>query len=586
MTNALDYIQFEEDFYPFWEYLGLDETCTPKEVSDTWGGLSLTEKQSPSAIFAFKCLSDPYFSVYYKNVRSIQALYDAGFFIDQYEDNVPYELQLHTTALHKVEANLDPSSPNNIVLVSTGGFSPIHDGHIKMMEIARQHMENLGYNVAGGFLSPSHDNYVSQKHSGSAAMNAEKRIFLAEKSLLDNAWLSVDRWEALYNKYSVNFTDVILRLQMYLSRYLGGANTPKVCFVYGSDNVDFGHAFSQDSDLAVCVQRTNTIPCLPEYKGVHFVKSEDTFGYSSTAARCGNMDQIPLAIRDEYGNAEESLETKKTYIIRNDLRHATSRLGLVLSSELERSVLEKTKSLIEKYVPNVHVSFVDVDEQLDMAKRAMACRKVPSLSLDVYFDGDARLEISRQFLLSDSQVYSRNLVNRPNTPNISEQVARIQPGQYCLIEDDSVSGTTLQFVQDVLPQANIDSVILLSEYSDTPNKDVYDVMDMRDIIFGLPDGGLVIKYKDIFCRAPYALPYVSPHTRSKIPLGCQMEFSKDMWALNSHFYSSLNEDVCLADMDMAFSGLMREMGFSPDQKMKDIVSEHSEGLRKVGYSNV
>lgn len=85
----------------------------------------------------------------------------------------------------KLESNLkgqgtDSASgvkPTKVVLVATGmwcsaspltfhtgAYSPIHIMHIHMLEIAKQHLEGLGtYEVVAGFVSPSHDHYVSRK---------------------------------------------------------------------------------------------------------------------------------------------------------------------------------------------------------------------------------------------------------------------------------------------------------------------------------------------------------------------------------------------------------------------------------------
>ena len=45
----------------------------------------------------------------------------------------------------------------NIILVTTGGFSPIHEGHLHTLNIAKKELEKKGYHIAGGYLSPSHE---------------------------------------------------------------------------------------------------------------------------------------------------------------------------------------------------------------------------------------------------------------------------------------------------------------------------------------------------------------------------------------------------------------------------------------------
>lgn len=49
----------------------------------------------------------------------------------------------------------------NAIIVSTGSFSPMHEGHVQSMLIAKNHIEKMGYNVIQGVISLSHDAYVS-----------------------------------------------------------------------------------------------------------------------------------------------------------------------------------------------------------------------------------------------------------------------------------------------------------------------------------------------------------------------------------------------------------------------------------------
>ena len=56
-----------------------------------------------------------------------------------------------------------PPSARRVVLLTTGAMNPVHLGHLNAMHRARQHMTSLGYHVVGGFMSPTHDNYVRPK---------------------------------------------------------------------------------------------------------------------------------------------------------------------------------------------------------------------------------------------------------------------------------------------------------------------------------------------------------------------------------------------------------------------------------------
>lgn len=99
---------------------------------------------------------------------------------------------------------LPPEGENDIILLSTGGFAPIHDGHIDMMEAAKIHMESKGFRVRGGYVSPGHDGYVVA-HKG-VKIYAPERLAYANNKLKSHPWIMVDPWEAIGCSCSVNFT--------------------------------------------------------------------------------------------------------------------------------------------------------------------------------------------------------------------------------------------------------------------------------------------------------------------------------------------------------------------------------------------
>ena len=99
-----------------------------------------------------------------------------------------------------------------VVLVATGGFCPVHEGHLAMMRAARTVATNAGYTVVGGYLSPGHDEYVRLK-CGAEAIPASVRLEQCAVAAAATDWLSVDAWEALHRRVAVNYTDVVARLR-------------------------------------------------------------------------------------------------------------------------------------------------------------------------------------------------------------------------------------------------------------------------------------------------------------------------------------------------------------------------------------
>ena len=85
-----------------------------------------------------------------------------------------------------------------VVLCTTGAFSPFHAGHLRMLEIAKAEIEERGWKVAGAYVTPDHDDYVSQKAGGAAACPASERVYQARVFLKDHPGIglklrSIDR---------------------------------------------------------------------------------------------------------------------------------------------------------------------------------------------------------------------------------------------------------------------------------------------------------------------------------------------------------------------------------------------------------
>merc|ERR1711934_928150 len=78
-----------------------------------------------------------------------------------------------------------------LVLVSCGSFSPPTLLHTRIMEDARDTMNDTGeYEVIGGYLTPVHDAYGKK----SLAAQAD-RIAMAQCAVAGSDWLMVDPWE-------------------------------------------------------------------------------------------------------------------------------------------------------------------------------------------------------------------------------------------------------------------------------------------------------------------------------------------------------------------------------------------------------
>uniref|UniRef100_S4RSL4 Nicotinamide-nucleotide adenylyltransferase n=1 Tax=Petromyzon marinus TaxID=7757 RepID=S4RSL4_PETMA len=83
-------------------------------------------------------------------------------------------------------------SPVPVVLLSCGSFNPITNMHLRMFELARDHLQATGqYHVVQGLLSPVGDEY------GKPGLVATiHRMAMVQKAVAASGWLSADPWES------------------------------------------------------------------------------------------------------------------------------------------------------------------------------------------------------------------------------------------------------------------------------------------------------------------------------------------------------------------------------------------------------
>lgn len=83
-------------------------------------------------------------------------------------------------------------SLNKVVLLACGSFNPPTNMHLRMFELAKDHLHRLGNHlVVGGFISPVHDSYGKTD-----LVSAKHRIAMLKLALDDNSWIKVSDWES------------------------------------------------------------------------------------------------------------------------------------------------------------------------------------------------------------------------------------------------------------------------------------------------------------------------------------------------------------------------------------------------------
>eukprot|EP00058_Branchiostoma_floridae_P024503 XP_002609993.1 hypothetical protein BRAFLDRAFT_247568 [Branchiostoma floridae] len=84
------------------------------------------------------------------------------------------------------------AAPGRVVLLACGCFNPITNMHLRLFELARDHLEKTGlYKVIEGIISPAHDKYGKK-----GLVPSTDRIAMAQLALSTSDWVRVDSWES------------------------------------------------------------------------------------------------------------------------------------------------------------------------------------------------------------------------------------------------------------------------------------------------------------------------------------------------------------------------------------------------------
>ncbi|XP_039999672.1 uncharacterized protein nmnat3 [Xiphias gladius] len=99
-----------------------------------------------------------------------------------------------------------------LVLLACGSFNPITNQHMRLFELARDHMHSTGqYQVVGGIVSPVSDGYGKQ---GLAL--AKHRIAMAKLAVKSSNWVMVDEWES----QQPDWTETVVTMRYHHGRIL------------------------------------------------------------------------------------------------------------------------------------------------------------------------------------------------------------------------------------------------------------------------------------------------------------------------------------------------------------------------------
>ena len=442
-----------------------------------------------------KINADSYYKPLYEKF-GLEYIIDAGFIYDNYPKIEPINAHLDCTPISFMLEKLKVAK-NPAIILSTGSFCPLHDGHLEMMVKAREAVEKAGYDVIGGYLAPDNDDYVLTKAN---VLNIHERISIINSQIKEIDWIAVDPWSGVFRKYAENFTSLITHLEMYVERHFG--REIPIFFVCGGDNARFMKTFELKGHCVVVERPGNDLGLLRPY----FDNKRRLLIYNN--------------------NKNSSTEVRKKFIKKDKKRR---KLLLRVDEYDERQ--EKVIALLSKYFDEIVIS--------DYAKEKEIFSSIgsPFISLDSLLVGKHNLSVSRQYDYFGAKLLGRT--NRPGTLSLEQQIDNIPVSDYVLFDDDIHTGGTMSFVKNKLAERNIKTNGVMSL---TLSTEFEEVLDVRDFYYNKENCGLVVlNSKNQIERFPYMYPFVCPYERASI--NNPMEFSLALWDINYDYAYKKNKWV-------------------------------------------
>ncbi|XP_030279837.1 nicotinamide/nicotinic acid mononucleotide adenylyltransferase 1 [Sparus aurata] len=92
---------------------------------------------------------------------------------------------------------MEDHNVTKVVLLCCGSFNPITNMHLRMFELARDHLEETGqYRVVRGIISPVGDAYKKK-----GLIEACHRLEMARLATEYSDWITVDSWESFQSEW-------------------------------------------------------------------------------------------------------------------------------------------------------------------------------------------------------------------------------------------------------------------------------------------------------------------------------------------------------------------------------------------------
>lgn len=117
-----------------------------------------------------------------------------------------------------------------VLLVECGSFNPVTNMHLRMLEVARDAVEEHGAVVVGGLISP-----VSDGYGKAGLLSANHRVAMLREATASSDWIRVSEWESSVPQWTR--TVAVLEHHQEKANILYGDDV-RVALVVGGDVVE------------------------------------------------------------------------------------------------------------------------------------------------------------------------------------------------------------------------------------------------------------------------------------------------------------------------------------------------------------
>jgi|GEM_PF-2859294 len=481
-----------------------------------------------------------------------------------------------TRALERMERYIEepcsqgPASDTKpwVVLVATGSFAPLHDGHVALLQAARTHLEREGREVLGAFVSPCHESYVAEKIGDRADACALTRIAAMRRLIAQYDWIEIDPWESMHSGELRNFTTVCEQIGARLSAQLGCLRPIQVIHVHGSDHAEFSSAFRHQGSCVLVPRPGYPIP--PEL-----------------LALCDRVPRIGLAHSSETDISSSAVRLKPgtlpgSHLHSPDQLHLRSEGAPALFPGLsgaQAGLYQKAYNcfesgliaLLSEHLPATRIQVHRLEAQLERLERLLAISPMEhelfivldAFAMPAFGEHEALyLPLPRVYGLASAFESRHSRVADPVLLSALRRRIHEHPAQAKLrlriVDDDIHTGQTLHAARQLLEQAIAgapwfpkgskarDFLLpdwILNTVATDPSCST-EILDLRDFLRGAERGGLVVRDgRGRLSRKPYLLPWVWPDERASIPAGRVLEFCRGVERLNQEFWTAINRSA-------------------------------------------